>query len=135
MHGARAARHRGGFVGRASRLVSHALAHAGRFAYRGALRERLSASLSSRRIVTRTRIRLAKGHADLDGLRLAFLSDVHAGNYLDEADFLAVCERVTREAPDAVCFGGDLINIDEDETLELRKGLSLLEPPASKRRS
>jgi len=109
-------------------LMGRVLAHAGRIAYRGAVRERLSASLTRRRVVTRPRIRLARGHRDLDGLRLAFLSDVHAGNYLDEADFLAVCEAVVREAPDVVCLGGDLVNIVEEETLLLCKGLSLLQP-------
>jgi hypothetical protein len=110
-------------------LVGHATAAAGRVVYRGAVREHISSSLTRRRVVTRPRIRLTRGHADLHGLRLAFLSDVHAGNYFDEADFLAVCEVVAREAPDVVCLGGDLVNTHEDETLELRKGLSLLQPP------
>jgi predicted MPP superfamily phosphohydrolase len=109
-------------------LVGHALAHVGRIAYRGPVRDRISASLTRNRVVTRPRIRLPRGHSDLDGLRLAFLSDVHAGNYLDETDWLAVCEIVAREAPDVVCLGGDLVNIAEEETLELCKGLSLLQP-------
>src|SRR5258706_140437 len=74
-----------GFTRRASMLMGRALAQAGRIAYRGAVRDRLSASLTRRRVVTRPRIRLARGHRDLDGLRLAFLYDVHAANYLDEA--------------------------------------------------
>lgn len=109
-------------------LVGHALALAGRIAYRGAVRDQISSSLTRRRVTTWTRIRLARGHRDLDGLRLAFLSDVHAGNYFDEADWLGVCEIVARESPDLVCLGGDLVNIAEDETLLLRKGLSLLQP-------
>jgi predicted MPP superfamily phosphohydrolase len=114
---------------RSTLLVGHGLAHVGRFAYRGPVRDWLSASLTRRRVVTRPRVRLGRGGAGLHGLRLAFLSDVHAGNYLDERDFLDVCEVVAREAPDVVCLGGDLVNIAEEEALELRKGLSLLQPP------
>jgi predicted MPP superfamily phosphohydrolase len=113
-------------------LVGHALAHAGTYAYRGPVRDFISDSLTRARQVTRTRVTLARGHADLHGLRLAFLSDVHAGNYLDERDFLQVCEVVAREAPDLVCLGGDLINVHEDETLLLAKGLALLDPPLGK---
>ena len=109
-------------------LVGHGLAHVGRLAYRGRVRDWISTSLTRSRVVTRPRIRLARGGADLHGLRLAFLSDVHAGNYLDEADWLAVCELVAREEPDVVCLGGDLVNVHEEEALELRKGLSLLQP-------
>jgi predicted MPP superfamily phosphohydrolase len=54
---------------------------------------------------------------------------VHAGNYLDEEDFMRVCARVAEEAPDLVCLGGDLVNLWEHEILHLRKGLSLLQPP------
>lgn len=117
------------FTRRVTMRIGHALAHVGRFVYRGTVRDVISDTLHRARVVTRTRIELARGHRDLDGLRLAFLSDVHAGNYLDEADFLAVCEVVAREAPDLVCLGGDLVNIHEDETLLLCKGLSLLQPP------
>jgi predicted MPP superfamily phosphohydrolase len=79
--------------------------------------------------VTRTPIALARGGAGLDGLRIAFLSDVHAGNFLDEDDFLTICARVQREAPDLICLGGDLVNLFDSEVLFLRKGLSLLQAP------
>lgn len=122
-------RRRSGVHRRASTVVGHALGHVSRLAYRGAFRDWLSNELNSRRLITRTRIALARGERGLDGLRLVFLSDVHAGNYFDERDWLHVCERVAAERPDLVCLGGDLINIHEDETLELRKGLALLAPP------
>jgi hypothetical protein len=118
-----------GFLRRSSMLVGHALAGVSRLTYRGAYRDWLSDTLHGARVVTRPRMRLTRGHADLHGLRVAFLSDVHAGNYLDERDFLAVCAVVAREAPDVVCLGGDLISTREDETLALAKGLALLQPP------
>ena len=107
----------------------HALAALGRGLYRGVVRRALGGRLARDRTLTRTRIPLARGGFGLDGLRIAFLSDVHAGNYFGEDDWLAVCERVAREAPDLVCLGGDLINLFEHETHLLRKGLALLEPP------
>jgi len=122
------ARRRLGPVRRASTAVGHALAHVGRVVYRGAAREVIARSLTQNRVITRPRIRLARGGRDLHGLRLAFLSDVHVGNYLDEADWLGICELVAREAPDVVCLGGDLVNVAEEEALLLRKGLELLEP-------
>jgi predicted MPP superfamily phosphohydrolase len=115
-------------VRRAWTTVGHALGHVARVVYRGAARDLIGRSLTRNRVVTRTRIRLARGGAGLHGLRLAFLSDVHVGNYLDEADWLGICEVVAREAPDVVCLGGDLVNVAEREVLELRKGLGLLEP-------
>jgi hypothetical protein len=117
-----------GPVRRVSSAVGHALAHVGRVVYRGAARDVIARSLTRNRVVTRTPIRLARGGRGLHGLRLAFLSDVHVGNYLDEADWLGICEVVAREAPDVVCLGGDLINIAEEEALHLRKGLGLLQP-------
>ena len=109
--------------------LERGLAAFGRGLYRGAAGRAIAARLARGRQITRTRIELARGGSGLDGLRIAFLSDVHAGNYFGEADWLAVCEQVAREAPDLVCLGGDLINLFEHETHLLRKGLALLEPP------
>lgn len=110
-------------------LISHALAVVARAVYRKDVRRGLSGWLDRRRDVTRPEIQLARGGPGLDGLRIAFLSDVHAGNYLDEDDFMRICARVAAEAPDLVCLGGDLVNHWDHEILLLRKGLSLLQPP------
>jgi hypothetical protein len=114
---------------RLSLVIARVLGFGAAFAYRGEVRHGLSAWLDRHRQVTRPVIRLARGGPGLDGLRIAFLSDVHAGNFLDEGDFLRVCERVAAEAPDVVCLGGDLVNLWPHEILYLRKGLSLLQPP------
>ena len=112
-----------------SELIARALAVVARALYRGEVRRGLSDWLDRHRDVTRPEFRLARGGRGLDGLRVAFLSDVHAGNYLDEEDFTRVCARVANESPDLVCLGGDLVNLWEHEILHLRKGLSLLQPP------
>ena len=114
---------------RLSELIARVLGFVARVLYRGEIRARLSDFLERHREVTRPVFRLARGGPGLDGLRIAFLSDIHAGHYLDEADFLRVCARVADEAPDVVCLGGDLVNLWEHEILHLRKGLSLLQPP------
>lgn len=109
--------------------VERALAAVGRGVYRGVAKRPIARWLLGPRVISRPRIALARGGADLHGLRIAFLSDLHAGNYFGEDDWLAVCEAVAREAPDLVCLGGDLINLFEHETHLLRKGLALLDPP------
>jgi predicted MPP superfamily phosphohydrolase len=114
---------------RLSELIARVLAIVSRALYRGEVRRGLSDFLDRHRDVTQPEIRLARGGRGLDGLRIAFLSDVHAGSYLDELDFLRVCQRVAEQAPDLVCLGGDLVNMWEHEVLHLRKGLSLLQPP------
>jgi len=109
--------------------LERGLAAFGRGLYRGAAKRALGGWLERARVISRPRIELARGGAGLHGLRIAFLSDLHVGNYFGEDDWLAVCARVAREAPDLVCLGGDLINLFEHETHLLRKGLALLEPP------
>jgi hypothetical protein len=64
----------------------------------------------------------------LDGLRLCFVSDVHAGSYLGEADLCELFERIQATGPDLVLFGGDLINTREREILLFKKPLQLLKP-------
>lgn len=71
---------------------------------------------------------LRRGSEGLDGLRIAFVSDVHAGSFLDAADLAAIFDRVQEQEPDLVLFGGDLINTREREILLFREGLSRLRP-------
>ena len=65
----------------------------------------------------------------LDGLRIAFLTDLHAGSYLTEETLLAICEDVTRRAPDLICLGGDLINSRAVEMHLLDRPLRALRAP------
>jgi predicted MPP superfamily phosphohydrolase len=71
---------------------------------------------------------LRDGVPGLDGLRIAFVSDVHAGSFLDENDLVRVFERIQAAQPDLVLFGGDLINTREREILLFQKALPLLRP-------
>ena len=74
-------------------------------------------------------IPLRRGARALHGLRIAFLSDLHAGSYLNENDLLQIFSEVNLRKPDLVCLGGDLINTKEREILLFRKPLQALDPP------
>ncbi len=71
---------------------------------------------------------LRRGAPGLDGLRIAFLSDLHAGSFMGERDLCRVFARVAALEPDLVCLGGDLINTFDREILLYRKPLALLRP-------
>lgn len=71
---------------------------------------------------------LRRGAEGLDGLKIAFLSDIHAGSFMNAADLRMICERVAAMEPDLVLFGGDLINSRERELLLFRDALRVLRP-------
>ncbi len=89
------------------------------------LRRRLQRGLE----FSRVEIALARGGAGLDALRIAFVSDVHAGTFMDEADLDWLFERVAEHEPHLVCLGGDLVNMSRDEMLYFRAPLRRLDPP------
>jgi predicted MPP superfamily phosphohydrolase len=66
--------------------------------------------------------------AGLSGLKIAFLSDIHAGSYLHAKDLTRLFSRVAEKQPHLVCLGGDLINTREREILLYREALQLLSP-------
>ncbi|MCB9919395.1 MAG: metallophosphoesterase [Planctomycetes bacterium] len=74
-------------------------------------------------------VHLSRGHPKLDGLEIAFLSDLHAGSFLDADELVDLFRRVQAEQPDVVCFGGDLINTREREILLYKDALAELSPP------
>jgi predicted MPP superfamily phosphohydrolase len=71
---------------------------------------------------------LRPANESLSGLRIAFVSDVHAGSFLDEADLTEICLRVQAQEPDLVLFGGDMINTRDREILLFRRALAVLKP-------
>lgn len=73
-------------------------------------------------------IELSRGRRGLDGLRIAFLSDLHAGSFLDGDELRELFAAVQRQEPDLVCFGGDLINTRERELLLYSDALPELNP-------
>ena len=86
--------------------------------------------LSLRRLeICQVRMGVLAPGSSLDGFTIAFLSDLHAGSCLNEADLCDIFSQVSSLSPDLVCFGGDLINTREREILLFRKPLGLLDPP------
>lgn len=71
---------------------------------------------------------LPPGQPGLDGLRFAFLSDLHAGSFMNARDLCRLAERVIEHEPHAVLLGGDLINTRDRELELLRDALRLLQP-------
>jgi predicted MPP superfamily phosphohydrolase len=68
-------------------------------------------------------------HPDLDGLRIAWVSDVHVGSYLDDDGLRFVFEKVAAARADLVCLGGDLIHTRPREMEPYADVLPLLRPP------
>jgi predicted MPP superfamily phosphohydrolase len=78
---------------------------------------------------TEVDVPLRRGGAGLDGLRIAFVSDMHAGSYMNQRDLIDLFTRVAKHEPDLVCLGGDLINTREREIHMYREALAVLDPP------
>lgn len=74
-------------------------------------------------------LRLARGGEELDGLRIALISDLHAGCFMTEHDLCRIFERVAETRPDLVCLVGDLVESRAEESLLVGKALPLLQPP------
>jgi len=79
--------------------------------------------------LTDVKMPLRRGGVGLSGLRVAFISDVHAGSYLGKFDLCRLFELIADQEPDLVCLGGDLINSREHELNDLCEPLSKLAPP------
>src|SRR5262245_28084577 len=114
---------------RALGMLSRGLSRVGRRAYAGGLRERVRAHVDAGREPSDVPIWLAPASAPLAGLRLALLSDLHVGFFLDPEDLAAIVERVQTARPDVVLLCGDLVNQFGAECELLARGLEKLAAP------
>lgn len=89
------------------------------------IHRRLQAGLQ----LTEVDVTMRRAGADLDGLRIALLTDFHAGSFMSERDLCRIFARVAETEPDLVCLGGDLINTFDREILLFEEPLKLLDPP------
>jgi predicted MPP superfamily phosphohydrolase len=87
------------------------------------LRERLHGALE----LSRTDVPFP--HAGARPMRVAMLSDLHAGHFTTADDLARLAERVAAEEPDLVCLVGDLVNQRWQEVRLLGRALELLRPP------
>jgi hypothetical protein len=82
-------------------------------------------TFGQRRIeVTTTRVSLPKLHAELTGLRIAQISDLHIGNRLDRARLDHMVERTNATRADIVVLTGDLFDFDPSHLEEGARSLS-----------
>ena len=87
------------------------------------LRRRLRNALD----ITTTDLTVAVGECEL--LHIVFLSDLHAGLFMNAGDLRRVAEIVNALHPDLVCFGGDVVNTRWEEVKLLGPALDLLHAP------
>ena len=71
-------------------------------------------------------VHLARGGPDLNGFRIALLSDLHVGFYFSAAEFAELAGRVSAWSPDIVCLVGDLVDHHRHELPWLSPGLAAL---------
>jgi hypothetical protein len=109
--------------------VARGLAALNARASRTAIGRRVRERLHAARHFPEHEIALGRGEADLDGLRIAYLSDVHAGSFMEQDDLLRLCERTTEQQPDLVCLGGDLVDARPDDVWLWRESLRRLRAP------
>tara|TARA_R110002072_G_scaffold207356_4_gene364952 strand:+ start:1380 stop:2240 length:861 start_codon:yes stop_codon:yes gene_type:complete len=74
-------------------------------------------------------VRIPEARADLDGLTIAHLSDVHAGPFLKGRDLDHVLATVKARNPDVIVFTGDLVANRHEEAELVRAELGSLSAP------
>jgi len=86
------------------------------------LRRRLHHS----RLLREVTVDLARGGPDLNGFRIALLSDLHVGFYFSETEFAELARKVSAWSPDIICLVGDLVDHQRHELQWLSSGLKTL---------
>ncbi|CAN5691248.1 hypothetical protein BH23GEM8_BH23GEM8_20200 [soil metagenome] len=79
--------------------------------------------------VTRTRIHLRDLPAPLEGLRIALLTDLHAGEGTPMSVIRRACRFAVRERPDVIAITGDLAADDAPDFQAVLEALDCLEAP------
>jgi predicted MPP superfamily phosphohydrolase len=74
-------------------------------------------------------VTLGRAGPGIDGLRIAWISDLHAGSLLRAPDLVRLFGRLAELQPDLVALGGDLLDAEIDDLGELGEALAKLSPP------
>jgi predicted MPP superfamily phosphohydrolase len=99
-----------------------------RHLYERRLGDWLRQRLDTDRVFERVELGLSRGAPGLDGLRVAFLSDLHLGCFFTQQDLTKLCARVAETQPDLVCLGGDLVHARLEDVLLIGEAFACLEP-------
>lgn len=67
--------------------------------------------------------------ADLDGLRIGFVSDFHRGRFVTEGDISKAARYLQKQNPDLILLGGDFVDSQADHIHSCVDVLSQLESP------
>jgi len=67
--------------------------------------------------------------ADLEGLRIGFISDFHRGRFVTEGDISKAARYLQRQNPDLIMLGGDFVDSNADYIHSCLKVLSQLDSP------
>lgn len=73
--------------------------------------------------LTEVDFELSRGGPGLDGLTIAFVSDLHLGNFMERAEVESLFARIAARRPDILALGGDLVEHRPDELALLRGAL------------
>ncbi|MEM7263751.1 MAG: metallophosphoesterase [Planctomycetota bacterium] len=106
-----------------------AMSAANRFLDRVPLSRWVHRRVLSRLVDTELEVELSELPPQLDGFRLAFISDVHAGSYLHQPELDQIVERVAAWRPDLVALGGDLLNSRLEELQYFESAFASLSAP------
>ena len=118
----------GGWFRRWERRVSDALARRVYPRVHG-LSELYDRQLGSALVLSETEVELASLAPALDGLRILFVSDIHAGPFVSAKALTHTFQRLLATEPDVILVGGDLVTTTLEEFVESREAFAELRAP------
>jgi predicted MPP superfamily phosphohydrolase len=101
----------------------------GRWLRSGPLGDWLAARLERALHFPTLDVEFPRAGPDLDGLRVALVSDLHAGGFVSGSDAARMLRGLVELAPDLILLVGDLIDSAPDDVLQLREALADLHAP------
>ncbi len=119
---------RRGWFRRLERRVSHALASRVFPRVQG-LSGLYDRQLRSGLVLSETEVELASLPRALDGLRILFVSDIHAGPFVSVKTLVHTFRRLLTTEPDVILVGGDLVNATLEDFVGSREAFAELRAP------
>ena len=119
---------RRGWFRRLERRVSNALAR-GVFPRVPGLSGLYDSQLQRGLALSETEVELAELAPAFDGLRILFVSDIHAGSFVSPKTLEDTFQRLLTTEPDVILVGGDLVTATLEEFVESREAFAKLRAP------
>ena len=80
-------------------------------------------------VLSETEVELARLAPAFDGLRILFISDIHAGPFVSPKILGATFQRLLSSEPDVILVGGDLVTVALEEFVETHEAFAKLRAP------